>query len=343
MLIQNSQVQLTAQHTSLSQHRVTQQVRAQAGPVIRPPDTQVTLSEQARHHHEMPRNHSVDKNGDTELDQIQDPKVRLIANLVGALTGKKIKLNDLAELGRGQPHSGVEAPSGPPPPRSPAGPNMSIQRTEFTYQLEQTEFSTKGQVSTADGKTIDFELSLSMSREFLQVSQSEVRVQQEKQLKDPLVLNFSGNAAQLSNSTFSFDLNNDGSEEQVFGLMGNSGFLVFDKNQNGQVDNGSELFGALTGDGFAELAQYDDDHNGWIDEADSVFSALQTWNPNNSENGTLSSLSANNIGALYLGQTSTPFQLTDQQNQLLGQIRQTGVYLTEEGKAGTMQQIDIVV
>lgn len=42
--------------------------------------------------------------------------------------------------------------------------------------------------------------------------------------------------------------------------------LSLDQNGNGEIDNGTELFGTKSGDGFADLARYDLDYNGWIDE-----------------------------------------------------------------------------
>ncbi len=43
-------------------------------------------------------------------------------------------------------------------------------------------------------------------------------------------------------------------------------YLAKDSNNNGAVDSGKELFGPTTGQGFAELAAYDEDENGLIDQ-----------------------------------------------------------------------------
>jgi hypothetical protein len=50
-----------------------------------------------------------------------------------------------------------------------------------------------------------------------------------------------------------------------------------------------------------------------------------------------------NIGAIYLGHATTPFQLRTADNQSLGEVTETGVYLTENGKTGTVQQINFSV
>ena len=158
---------------------------------------------------------------------------------------------------------------------------------------------------------------------------------------DPLVLNFAGNAAQLTDQRFAFDLNADGQAEQINFVAPGSGFLVFDRNQDGKVNNGSELFGPTTDNGFQELAALDDDGNGWIDESDAAFKRLQIWTRDGHGNDLLKSLSETGVGAIGLGNIATPFDIKNNANQLLGQIRSSGIVLQENGAAGTIQQIDL--
>ena len=100
---------------------------------------------------------------------------------------------------------------------------------------------------------------------------------------------------------------------------------------------------SLTGNGFLELTQFDDDANGWIDENDAVFDSLRVWTPTADGPGHLATLRERQVGALYLGQQITPFELRDASNQFLGAVRATGVWLAESGQAGTLQQIDLTV
>ena len=69
-----------------------------------------------------------------------------------------------------------------------------------------------------------------------------------------------------------------------------SGFLVLDAVAGGS--NPAQLFGPTDGDGFADLAAYDSDANGWIDEADPVFSRLGVWTPDAEGGGAVPSLAA---------------------------------------------------
>jgi hypothetical protein len=162
-------------------------------------------------------------------------------------------------------------------------------------------------------------------------------------LKDPLVLNLDGQVAGFTQARFNFDLSGDGVQEKLPMLASGSTFLALDRNGNGQIDNGTELFGVQSGNGFADLAQFDQDGNGVIDEGDSVFAELRLFRPGEA----LLTLGDKQIGAIFLNATATPFMHLAAQQGTDGEspavLRQTGLYLTEDGKAGTVQQIDLRV
>ena len=63
----------------------------------------------------------------------------------------------------------------------------------------------------------------------------------------------------------------------MLALASGSGYLAFDVNVNGRINDGSELFGACSGDDFAEHARLDKDGNHWLDEQDSGFAGLRIW------------------------------------------------------------------
>ncbi|WP_296645077.1 hypothetical protein [Roseinatronobacter sp.] len=71
----------------------------------------------------------------------------------------------------------------------------------------------------------------------------------------------------------------DGFAEATGWVAADDGLLVLDVNGNGRIDNGSELFGDQTGHahGFLALAQHDDNGDGVIDEADTVYGQLRIW------------------------------------------------------------------
>jgi len=215
------------------------------------------------------------------------------------------------------------------------------ERTEIVREHESSDFSSTGKIQTTDGRSLDFSLNLAMCRDY-----ESVRTTQESGkavLRDPLVINFDGKSAELSGKRFAFDLDVDGKSEWIDGLASASGYLAIDSNADGRINDGSELFGTRSGDGFGDLAKFDSDGNHWLDEADAVFDTLRIWQHDDVGNDTMSTLREKGVGALYLGSTETPFALTDTENRLLAQIRASGVYLKEDGRAGSLQQIDLAV
>ena len=207
----------------------------------------------------------------------------------------------------------------------------------FVKGEEHTAFSSVGTAVTADGRTIDFGITLEMSRRFEAAYEI---VGKEEIFTDPLVINLDTQAASLDDVSFYFDLDCDGTEEELSSLGRGSGFLALDKNGDGKINDGSELFGAKTGDGFAELGRYDQDGNGWIDENDEVFSKLSVWTKCGGGEGKLLSLKEAGVGAIFLGSQGTQFTLADGRGNENAQVRRTGLYLKENGQAGTVQHVD---
>ncbi len=218
---------------------------------------------------------------------------------------------------------------------------IQTERHEVYQESQKMSFGAQGKIKTADGKEIDFSTQLTMSREFAAEHFSTIR--EEVQFKDPLVVNFDGPAAALTDTKFQFDIDSDGELDQMSFLKPGSGFLALDKNEDGLINNGNELFGANNGNGFADLAQYDLDNNGWIDENDSIFEKLRIWTKDQEGNDVLFVLGQKGVGAIYLGNVDTQFNYKNDANQTQGALRQTGIFLREDGTAGTMQQIDLVV
>lgn len=217
---------------------------------------------------------------------------------------------------------------------------VTVHVSESIEEYESTHFSAAGVVKTSDGVAININLDMAMERQYS--ASREMSFTQEVRFKDPLLLNFNGSAAELSDESFEFDIDADGEMESLSYLEGASGWLGLDKNDNGRIDDGSELFGGLTGRGFDELRQYDSDKNGFIDAGDDIFDDLLVWNKT-LESDELLSLQESNIGAIYTGSEETPFDIKNENNQILGRVVESGIYISETGEVGSVQQVDMVV
>ncbi len=227
---------------------------------------------------------------------------------------------------------------------SGAGQEWKVQTvtSSFFFEQEVTEYSSVGKVCTADGREISFGISVEMSRSFVQ--ETEAYTEGSYVMVDPLVINLDNTIADVRDMKFYFDLDADGKEEEISELGAGSGFLALDKNGDGVINDGSELFGTKSGDGFAELAQHDEDGNGWIDEADAVFSQLKVWVKDEAGENKLLDLKEAGVGAIYLGNADTQFSLKQAEtNATNAMIRKTGVYLREDGTAGTVQHVDLAL
>lgn len=209
-------------------------------------------------------------------------------------------------------------------------------------EYEDTTFASVGQVRTADGRSNDFNIEFSMSRAFTEKFNS-ISVE-EMIVCDPLIINLNDNNVTVTDQKYRFDLDADGKEEEISFAGKGSGFLALDKNHDGRINDGTELFGTRSGDGFGDLAAYDEDGNGWIDENDSVYNDLKVWMKDDEGNDRLVSIKKADVGAIYLGSAETQFNLNNEENKTNGVLRKTGVFLHEsDGRVGTVSHVDLAL
>ena len=221
----------------------------------------------------------------------------------------------------------------------------SFESTHTYYQKSSIDFSSSAHIVTNNG-TFDIDLNLSFTQEFYEEHKTKIEFGSIN-LQDPLIINFKEDLQSFDNIernlTFEFDLNSDGTKQRIPLIKESSGFLALDKNGNNQIDNGSELFGPKTGDGFEELAQYDEDKNNWIDETDSIFKDLRVWQVGKDGEGRLITLGEAGVGAIYLSSIATGFNYSNSIEEPTASLKESSIFLKESGEAGLITSVDLVV
>ncbi len=269
-----------------------------------------------------------------------DPKLLLLKLMIEALTGEKIDTLQARDLAPNSQVTLTTTDATAAPAATQPSWGVSYQSTTTASESQQLTVTAQGVVLTADRREIPFTLTLNLADASTTTETVSFRA---GNAVDPLVIHFAGPAAALTGGRVAFDLNADGRAESIPFTGPGSGFLALDANGDGRVTDGRELFGPRTGSGFQELAALDSDGNGWLDATDPAFAALRVWEQGADGAPTLTSLSAHGVGALYLSHIGAQFSITDADRTPLGEARRAGLYLTEDGRPGALQQIDLHV
>jgi hypothetical protein len=145
---------------------------------------------------------------------------------------------------------------------------IQISSQSLSIEVSQVNINVNSGTITQSGTATKLEWSHTLSR-IVEVSTQ----------VDPLVLDLTGEGLSFSGSKNGrlYDINGDGKLRMTSWIEGdNAAFLALDRNGNGSIDNGGELFGDQHGaqDGFAELSKFDDNADGTIDDKDAVFHML---------------------------------------------------------------------
>jgi hypothetical protein len=166
---------------------------------------------------------------------------------------------------------------------------------------------------------------------------------------DPLAFDLDGDGIQTSSldNHINFDHNNNGVKTNTAWLSGNDAWLTLDKNKNGVIDNGAELFGDNTikqdgttaKDGIDALKDLDNNQDGIINNQDIQFANLKLWQDTNqdgvSQQTELKTLSELGIKSIDLTRTGKNQQLTDA-------IQSDGLTFTKtDGTLGEVAELDL--
>ncbi|GAB4283700.1 MAG: hypothetical protein Kow0029_29990 [Candidatus Rifleibacteriota bacterium] len=164
--------------------------------------------------------------------------------------------------------------------------------------------------------TYEFELKFKKQR--LTTSEDQTGISLEElgiKKADPLVLDIAQDGLNLTKAGEGalFDIDGDGKLDQTAWVKGDDALLVYDRNGNGIIDNGTELFGDQNGsiNGFAELARYDKNSDGRIDNLDPIFKSLKLYQDMNG-NGKIESHELKTLEQMGLKSLNLNFYRTNQ-------------------------------
>ncbi|WP_054758356.1 hypothetical protein [Methylomonas koyamae] len=168
--------------------------------------------------------------------------------------------------------------------------------------------------------------------------------------RDPLVFDLDGDGLETAGvntaNPIYFDHDADGVKTATGWVKADDAFLVLDKNANGTIDSGRELFGdamlksngLLAADGFDALRDLDANLDGKVDAADAQFANLRLWRDLNqdgiSQTNELFTLGSQNIGAINVGST--------EHSQVLAngnQLADIGSYVKTDGSSGALGEV----
>ncbi|MDN4146077.1 calcium-binding protein [Pseudomonas tohonis] len=162
--------------------------------------------------------------------------------------------------------------------------------------------------------------------------------------RDPLSLDLDGDGIETvgANAGITFDFDGDGLKTGTGWVKGDDGFLVLDRNSNGQIDNGGELFGVDTvkangqkaSNGFDALKDFDSNGDGVFDAQDTQFANVKIWQDANQDGiaqaGELKTLAEHNIVAINLDSTAS------NHNSNGNLISAVGSFVRGDGSEGTV-------
>jgi Ca2+-binding RTX toxin-like protein len=164
----------------------------------------------------------------------------------------------------------------------------------------------------------------------------------------PLVLDLDGDGVEtlaLADGVY-FDHDGDGFAEKTGWIAPDDGLLALDRNGNGTIDGGAELFGDQTvlaggvkaADGFAALAELDGNRDGRIDAGDAAYTQLRIWRDLNrdglSSADELSTLA--DLGIVSIDTASDPSELVDPQGN---EHRLLGSFTRADGATGAVADV----
>ncbi|HSL59769.1 MAG TPA: hypothetical protein VK866_18110 [Acidimicrobiales bacterium] len=191
--------------------------------------------------------------------------------LLGVDRAELTPVGDVVGDDRGPARSAGPSVPTPAPPANPTGDrlDLAIRRitVEGTWARAERRVGSDGESVTVEAGAFRLEL-------------TEVRATATRET-DPLAVDLDGTGLRTTgvDGGVDMDIDGDGTVERTSNVAGGTMWVAHDRDGDGRIRDGSELFGDQHGDvdGIAALARLDSDGDGDIDRADAAWSRLGVW------------------------------------------------------------------
>ncbi len=169
-----------------------------------------------------------------------------------------------------------------------------------------------------------------------------------EETRSPLVVDLDGDGVETvgTNNNIYFDHDGNGFAENTGWVGKDDGLLVRDINGNGQIDNGTELFGnnsvlssgEKAANGFEALADLDSNNDGVFNSSDTAWNQVEVWKDANLngyvDEGELLTLEQANVSGINLN-----YQKGNTQDENNNSHNQTGTFIKTDGSTGTVTDV----
>ncbi|RWP10169.1 MAG: type I secretion C-terminal target domain-containing protein [Mesorhizobium sp.] len=214
--------------------------------------------------------------------------------------------------------------------------NSTTAHGELWFDANWNDAAGRTQVATFDNITTLGQLTTLTSADFVVYDSA----------TDPIILDLNHDGFAFSDLSHGvqFDINGDGTKDQVAWNSSNDGMLAVDLNHDGKIDDGTELFtpnfgGGNFASGAAALASLDSNHDGLIDHNDTAFDSLLIWKDANangaSDAGELSHLADNGIVSISTAATPTVGEIDGQT------VTGNGTFHMADGTTGNYVEVEL--
>lgn len=265
--------------------------------------------------------------------------IQIIQRMVKSITGQDLQLLTPQALQDQADQVTVQAPTQTPDSPADSDTGLVYQQSTSYFESQTITFNAQGSINTKDGQSIDFSVSLSMSRILYKETNLSLRGSDAAD-GSPLTVNFEGNATELTTTHFEFAFDSNGSQGQVDILKSNNNTQAPVSKPADTFDDESEPAGQ-SADSIEKSASKDSKDSQLISMAKFVYQQLRVWQRHADGSQQLLALGEKSLGALYLGHLTAPLQpKAEDSNPALAEAADGNTNLPQNNQTGATQQIN---